>query len=328
MTPATEDEQTFNTGISRMLNTAVRAVTSADCCSRLFIAIAVSKNHAERVSSKMCNCREIRNSGWGRVSALILLAGLLLQLVGCGLPFTNGGIPEGKSTVKGRVIAANNSLMAVANVPVTLYSTPPGETTSAYRVVTDSLGQFVFNSVPTGKHPKNHPLTIANVVVTVDTKLVPYQPQRVSFLLTESQPTSVVMALPPTGFDVAQVGSVSLNSSVNSAVGVVAGNKFSFTAELLDRNNAPITSAVTGQVFVPDLVLNNLDITDIGANGTFQATGSIIGVSSISASISLPGGTQPISTTPVSVPVANSQTVITNITPQINQGVPSPPSPP
>lgn len=325
MTPETEDEQTFYIGITHLVKAAVKAVTSADCCARYLVSI----NDVKRVSCNMRNYREIRSSGWRRVGALTLLTGLLLQLVGCGLTsLTNGSIPEGKSTVKGRVIAAGNSQMVVANVPVTITSTPIGEPTKTYRAVTDAQGQFVVKDIITGLHPKNHPLTITNAVVTVDTKSLPYQPQKVSFLLTESQPTSVVLALPPTGFDLTQVGSVSLNSSVNSLVAVVAGNKFSFTAELLDRNNSPITSAVTGQVYVPNLVLNNLDITDVGANGNFQATGNAIGISSISASISLPGGTPPILAAPVSVPVANSQTVITNTTPQINQGVPAPPFPP
>ena len=328
MTPAFKDKQTFHIAISRLVKTAVKAVTSADCCVRSLVSI----NNSKRADCKMRNSREFKSPGWRRVAAPTLLTGLLLQLVGCGLSgltdFTHGGIPEGKSTVKGRVIAASNSQMVVVNVPVTITSTPIGESTKTYHAVTDALGQFIVKDIITGLHPKNHPLTVTNAVVSVDTKSLPYQPQKVSFLLTESQPTSVVLALPPTGFDLTQVASVSLNSSVNSLVAVVAGNKFSFTAELLDRNNSPITSAVTGQVYVPNLVLSNLDITDVGANGNFQATGSNIGISSISASISLPGGTMPILATPVSVPVANSQTVITNTTPQINQGVPAPPFPP
>jgi hypothetical protein len=246
---------------------------------------------------------------------------------GCGVSsLIGGGIPEGRSVVKGRVIAADDPKRGVGKVAVTVFSTPTGEPTVAYRVNADDNGLFEVNNIVTGRRPDNNPPTVSNVVVSVNTFGTPYQPQKVALLLTEKRTASVILAVPPTGFDTSQVGGVRIQAPIGSAP--TPNVPFTFGAVLLDRNGNPLVSQVTGQVYVPSLVLDGLTVQSVDGNGLFEAYGDVVGINSIVGSVSLPGQSPPITSSPIDVSVQDPETVVSSITPQIKPGVPVPPVPP
>ena len=193
---------------------------------------------------------------------------------GCGTnSLIGGGIPEGRSVIKGRVIAADNPRQGIGKVAVTVYSTPMGEATTAYRVNADANGLFEVKKIATGRRPDTNPPTVSNVVVSVNTFGTLYQSQKVALLLTEKRTASVILALPPNGFDTSQVGGISVQAPVGSAPTPVPGVPFTFSAALLDHNGNPLVSQVTGQVYVPSLVLDGLKVQSVDANGLFEAYG-------------------------------------------------------
>ena len=98
----------------------------------------------------------------------------------------------------GKVLVADNPQQSLANLIVTVVATPTGKPTVSYRVLTDAQGQFSVDGIVTGKHLASGPLSVTNVVVSVDPAKTPYQAQKVSLLLTEGRATEVVLAMPPT----------------------------------------------------------------------------------------------------------------------------------
>lgn len=319
MTPATEDEQNLSAKPCCFLS----AIAERKIGSSGFVSSCIGMHDDVRpvLSGLTRHCKIFAE--WATVLFLIL------SLSGCGLTsLTDGGIPNGKSVIKGRVIVSDNPQQPLANYTVTVITTPTGKPTATYRVVTDAQGLFTVNDIVTGKHLKNGPLSVTNVAVSVDPGKTPYQAQKVNLLLTENKPANVVMALPPVGFDLAQVGGVSVTSPLNASSSVTTGTTFQFTARLLDRNNNPLVSAATGQYFVPSLVLSDLAITGIGTNGLFQATGTSEGVSTIAGTVSLPGHAPPITSQLLDVPVVPAVPNNTGGGTQTLPGVPSPPLPP
>ena len=255
----------------------------------------------------------------------MLLAGCLFAslLSGCGTGFTNDSIPEGRSVIYGRVVASNNPTVGVSNVVVTVYDAPQnGEAMVSYGVITLSDGSFTVNNIATGKHPKGAAPTVSSVTVSVNTNRTGYQPQKVSFLLTDSRPATVVLAVPPTGFKFDQVGGVSVTTAASGANPPAPGSSFAFTAELLDHNNQPIVSSTTGQVYVPNLVLDNLSLVSIGANGSFEASGSSAGATSITGTLNLPSSQSPVTSSSIDIQVTTPQTQ------ELAPGVPMPPAVP
>lgn len=259
---------------------------------------------------------------------LLSWAMLLMSATGCGTGFTGGGIPEGKSVVRGRVVAADNAQMPIANVAVTLLSTPTGEVTQTFRVLTDAQGEFSVLGINTGKRAVGTSPTVSSVVVSVDTSKTPYVPQKIAFLLTADRATSVILAVPPTSFDLTQVGSVSVKADTSTPPdsgsgpsGLVRGGMLTFHALLLDRSGNPLVSATTGQSLVPNLALDGLMVDAIGANGLFEASVfpstangssptnavSVGQTISITGSVSLPGAAPSVGT-PLSVPIIASPT--------------------
>ena len=263
---------------------------------------------------------------------------LMFCLSGCGNSFTYGGIPEGKSVVRGRVVAADNPQLPLVRATVTLLSTPTGETTQALSVLTDAQGQFSISGINTGKRPNGTSPTVSNVVVSVDMSKTAYQSQKVAFLLTADRPASVVLAVPPTNFDLTQVGTVSIKYSSTSTAGanganggLVPGSELTFTAQLLDRSGNPLVSGATGQTLTPSLTLDGLAVDAISPNGLFQAslfpptgvggtaggpggTTSPIGVGStvsVTGSVNLPGAAPSVGT-PLFVPIVASPTTATD----------------
>lgn len=259
---------------------------------------------------------------------MVVVCVTVMPLAGCGTAFTNGGIPEGRSVISGRVVASNNPQLPVPYVVVTVYATPTGESTVAYRKFTDAQGQFTFSGIVTGQRPTGSAPTVSSVTVAVNTDHTGYQSQQVSLLLTEARPVSVMLSVPPTGFDLTQVGSVSVTTTASGTNPPTPGVPFAFTAELLDHNLQPIVSTTTGHVYVPSLVLDNLSLVSIGANGTFEANGSSTGLTSIRGTVSLPNSLPSVNSDPVNLTVTNPQTVITGSTQQIAPGVPLPPGVP
>ncbi len=265
---------------------------------------------------------------WTRRCVLLVGSALLCGLCGCGVGFTGDGVPDGKSRIVGKVLVADNPQQSLANLVVTVVSTPTGKQTVSYRVITDAQGQFSVDGIVTGKHLANGPLSVTNVVVSVDPAKTPYQAQKVSLLLTENRATEVVLAMPPTAFDVNQVGGVSISSPATNSSGVVSGTTFQFVARLLNHNNMPLISAQTGNYVVPSLVLDGLMVTGIGSDGTFQAVGSQVGVSSITGQINVPGATQAIVSPRLDLPVQPTTTTSVSNSGQSAQTIPSPPMPP
>ena len=262
-----------------------------------------------------------------RLLALSIGLVLLLALAGCGGNSLIGdGIPPGKSAIKGKVIVADIPQKSLAGLIVTLVSTPTGKPTVSYRVITDALGQFSVDGIVTGKHNDNGPLSVTNVVVSVDPAKTPYQAQKISLLLTENRATQVVLAMPPVSFDANQVGGVSITSPIANSSGVTSGSSFQFVARLLDHANMPLVSAQTGNYVVPSLVLDGLTLTGIGSDGTFQAVGSQVGVSSITGQINVPGATQAVVSPRLDLPVQPSTTSNVSNSNQSTQGIPSPPA--
>ena len=265
-----------------------------------------------------------------RGSIYFLVAWLLLlaAVTGCGTGLTGGGIPEGKSVVRGRVVAADNAQTPIANVAVTLLSTPTGEKTQTFSVLTDAQGEFSVLGIYTGKRAVGTPPTVSSVVVSVDTSKTPYVPQKIAFLLTADRATSVILAVPPTSFDLTQVGSVSVKADAlpttnasGGANGLVPSGQLEFHALLLDRSGNPLVSATTGQPLVPNLALDGLMVDTINAGGQFVASvypaaansgtpTSMVSVGqtlSITGSVSLPGAAPSVGT-PLSVPIIASPT--------------------
>lgn len=267
-----------------------------------------------------------------RVARLIALAAcccLWWLSAGCGTnSLIGGGIPEGRSVIRGRVIAADDPKRGVGKVAVTVYSTPTGEPTVAYRVNADDNGLFEVKNIATGKRPDSSPPTISNVVVSVNTFGTSYQSQKVALLLTEKRTASVILAVPPNGFNTAQVGGIRVQAPSGSAPTPVPNVPFTFSAVLLDTNGNPLVSQATGQAYVPSLVLDGLDVQSVDGNGLFEAYGTMVGINSIAGSVSLPGQSPPITSSPINVVVQVPATVVTESTPQIVPGVPAPPTPP
>lgn len=265
---------------------------------------------------------------WTRRGAILAGSALLCGFCGCGgLSFTGDGVPDGKSRVVGKVLVADNPQQSLANLIVTVVSTPVGKPTVSYRVTTDAQGQFSVEGIVTGKHLKNGPLSVTNVVVSVDPAKTPYQGQKVSLLLTENRATQVVLAMPPTAFDANQVGGVSITAPTASG-GVTSGSTFQFVARLLDHNNNPLVSAQTGNYLVPSLAMDGLMLTGIGSDGTFQAVGSQVGISSITGQVNVPGATQAIISPRLDLPIqATTTTSVSNIG-QGTQTIFGPPAPP
>lgn len=278
---------------------------------------------------------------------IVLACVLTLCMGGCGLnSFTNGSIPEGKSVVRGRVVAADNAQMPLANVAVTLLSTPTGEMTQTFRVLTDAQGEFSVLGINTGKRAVGTPPTVSSVVVSVDTSKTPYVPQKIAFLLTADRATSVVLAVPPASFDLTQVGSVSVkadtsaspNTSGGNSNGLMRSGTLAFRALLLDRSGNPLVSATTGQPLIPNLALDGLMVDTINVNGLFEASvfpvtangstpTSPVGVGqtvSITGSVSLPGAAPSVGT-PLSVPIIASPTSVSAIKSQAAPNTPSTP---
>ncbi len=270
---------------------------------------------------------------------IMLLCKIMLACVltfcmgGCGLSsFTNGSIPEGKSVVRGRVVAADNAQMPIANVAVTLLSTPTGEMTQTFRVLTDAQGEFSVLGINTGKRAVGTSPTVSSVVVSVDTSKTPYVPQKIAFLLTADRATSVILAVPPASFDLTQVGSVSVKASISAsanasgASGLTRSGTLTFAAVLLDRSGNPLVSATTGQPLIPNLALDGLMVNTIDANGLFEASVfpatangssptspvSVGQTVSVTGSVSLPGAAPSVGT-PLSVPIIASPTSVTAI---------------
>lgn len=251
-------------------------------------------------------------SGWLRRTLLLAGCAILLFSTGCGINALIGdGIPPGTSKLVGKVLAADNAQQPLANLNVTVSSTATGQATVSYRVTTDAQGLFTVKGIVTGKHQASGPLSVSNVVVSVDPAKTPYQTQKISLLLTEGRATEVVVALPPTSFDVSQVGQVSITAPAASANGVTTGSPFQFTARMLDRNNMPLISAQTGNYLVPSLVLDGFMVTGVGSNGTFEATGALIGISSITGQVSVPGADQPVNSPRLDLPVQPASNVST-----------------
>ena len=264
-----------------------------------------------------------------RFAALMAWCCLWWFSAGCGTnSLIGGGIPEGRSVIKGRVVAADNPRQGIGKLAVTIYSTPTGEATTAYRVNADANGLFEVTGIATGRRPNTNPPTVSNVVVSVNTFGTPYQSQKVAFLLTEKRTASVILALPPIGFDTSQVGSVRVQAPIGGAPAPVPGVPFPFSAVLLDHNGYPLVSQATGQVYAPSLVLDGLEVQSVDGNGLFEAYGNVVGLSSVVGSVSLPGQSPPVTSTPVSVSVTAPATVVDSATPQIAPGIPTPPTPP
>ena len=273
---------------------------------------------------------------------------MLVTVTGCGTGFTGDGIPEGKSVMRGRVVAADNTQLPLARATVTLLSTPTGETTQALRVQTDAQGQFTFSGINTGRRPVGTSPTVSNVVVSVDMSNTPYQSQKVALLLTADRPASVVLAVPPASFDLTQVGTVSIKYLPTSSGGangsLVPGSQLTFTAQLLDRSGNPLVSGATGQTLTPSLTLDGLTVDAIGPNGLVQASlfpptsnggGSASGQSgtttpigvgstvSITGSVTVPGAAPSVGT-PLFVPVVASPTTVTDTSGRAVSGTSAP----
>ena len=140
-----------------------------------------------------------------RTLKLLALLGILVQALGCGMGFTNDSIPEGRSVIKGRVVLAANPSTPLANATVTITTTPPGQGTLNYIVVSGVDGSFGVTGILTG------PID-SNVTVTVAPNDASVQKQRFSFLLTNDRDTYVIAALPPSTLALSQATSVLLTT--------------------------------------------------------------------------------------------------------------------
>lgn len=224
--------------------------------------------------------------------------------------FTNGGIPEGRSVLYGRVVASDNPQNGLAGVIVTAYTTPTGEPTSAYRVYTDAQGNFTISGIATGKMPVGSQPSSSNVTVNVNPSPNPYLTQQVNLHLTANRPASVLLATPPQGFDFTKVGGVKVTVQTDISNPPPAGTPITLSAVLLDHSGNPLISPTTQRAYIPDLVLDGLTIDKIDSDGTVEMVAGDQVAATITGTLSVTDNTAAVISTPVTVPIAPKQPVL------------------
>ncbi len=196
----------------------------------------------------------------------LLLAVIVTSLSGCGggpSAFTGGGFPIGRAAVIGRVVDAQNPSTNLANVRLTLFSTPAEGTTQVLRTTSDANGEFSFANVPTGAI--GAPVQVAAEPTNPD-----YRSQSVTFQVYNGRKADMVVTLPLQSFDVNQAKSITLSPPTNI---LPPGSTVRYTARVYDANGQilPVT---------PTLILSDA-LGTLGTDGSF--TGTTTGTSTVMA---------------------------------------------
>ncbi len=178
----------------------------------------------------------------GTVKGLLVLASLgLLSGCGGGLDFTGGSIPPGGTRLFGRVAAAENPLVPLANVSVVVESRPITGGLRTLHTTTASDGSFDFISVASGSTS-----TVMTVMVTPDPKQG-RQPQKIVFGAQMGVAGDLVVTLPLSTFKVTSAAKLTLqdiaalpphkSASVHARLYDAAGNRLLIAPSLLLTGN-------------------------------------------------------------------------------------------
>ncbi len=173
---------------------------------------------------------------WLTVGAAAITMALL---GGCGVgstSFTGGSIPTGGTRMFGRILSAENQSQPVGNASITITATPDdGAAPTTTTATASSTGDFAFTSVPLGS-------TTALVQVLVEPGASSgWQAQRFTFRDTHGSAANMLVALPPTGYDVTRAKSIQLSATpVSGHAGV-----YNVSAQIVDANGLSLGLAPT-----------------------------------------------------------------------------------
>jgi hypothetical protein len=204
----------------------------------------------------------LKRVGCARISRRSLLRGtgaglalaLLATLAGCGgNGFTGGGVPIGKSRLKGLVLSAESPRTPVPNALITVRARS-GSNVFTIQRLTDTLGVFDIADIPTNE-------VTGEVEVSVTPENPALRSQQVAFLLSNGRTASLIVSLPRFSYDIAQ--EMTLRFSPPQAT-IQPGQSIRFDAQVRDRNGNELP-------LEPTLLFSD-DFGTLNPDGTFRAS--------------------------------------------------------